>query len=103
MKSRSWKIVLRLLVTLTVIYLLLVLLAYFFQDKLIFYPGSKPFSSCGVLKKLGARPVTAGPEGKVRFYLRQVPEARAWVLAFHGNAGTVCVPGRDLALSCRIR
>ena len=73
------------------LYLLLVFLAWVFQEKLLFFPAAVRFSDCEGAKRLGFRGVeTEFNSQKVRYLIRTDPRAKGWLVIFHGNASTAC-------------
>ncbi len=72
-------------------YLALVLLVYIFQDKLLFFPQSQPFAQCESARATGFHTVETEVGGhKLRFFSKQRPDARVWLIMFHGNGSTAC-------------
>jgi alpha-beta hydrolase superfamily lysophospholipase len=67
-------------------YVLLVGLLYWRQYSLL-YQASR-VSAVDALRIAGERRLRRWPGGEVRAYIREVPDARATVVVFHGNAGT---------------
>ena len=68
-------------------YGLIVVAMYFFQEKMMFFPGGAGFGKCRAMEVSGARAVQA--DG-VRYYLREQEGAEFWLVVFHGNAGNAC-------------
>src|SRR5581483_949766 len=73
------------------IYALLVLLVFFFQDKLIFFPKDHAFADCqaAVTERFTIVDKTVG-DAHVRLLREKSTSAKAWLLLFHGNGGTAC-------------
>jgi len=68
-------------------YALILAALYFFQEKLLFYPGPTPFGDCLEMEK---RNVSAERSGDIRYYLKTRPKPDSWIVIFHGNAGNAC-------------
>lgn len=72
-------------------YLFIVLMAYLFQAKLLFFPNNRKLSECREAKQLGFQIVeTRYGTQDVRFLLKTDPSARANLILFHGNASSAC-------------
>ncbi len=72
-------------------YCLFVIFVYFTQSSLLFFPDNRDFSSCPNLETYSSYPqVIQQDNQEIRFYLRHLPDARGWVIHFHGNAGGAC-------------
>lgn len=67
------------------------LLVYFFQGKLLFFPGKEELAYCPPLQNMGgeAKEVSFAGE-RLRFYELSVTKPRGKVILFHGNAGRAC-------------
>jgi len=70
-----------------VCYSLILVVLYFFQDKLLFFPGPTPFGNCPEMEQRNARAETVGD---IRYYLKTKSDPDAWIVIFHGNAGNAC-------------
>ncbi len=72
-------------------YCLFVIVIYFTQGSLLFFPDNRDFSACPELETYNSHPhiIQQGNE-EIRFYLRHQTDAKAWVIHFHGNAGGAC-------------
>jgi len=68
-------------------YILILVALYFFQDKLLFFPGPTPFGDCPEMERRNARAETVGD---IRYYLKTKSDPDAWIIIFHGNAGNAC-------------
>ena len=72
-------------------YCLFIIFIYFTQGSLLFFPNNEDFSTCPELKTYDSFPTIIQKDNEeIRFYLRQISEARGWVIHFHGNAGRAC-------------
>lgn len=73
------------------LYLSVLIFVYFYQDHLLFFPDDSRFSECQSAKQLGFRTVETWHENqKIRYLLKTIPNARANIIVFHGNASTAC-------------
>ncbi|MBC2704095.1 alpha/beta hydrolase [Desulfobacula sp.] len=70
-----------------VCYSLILVVLYFFQDKLLFFPGPTPFGNCPEMEQRNARAETVGD---IRYYLKTKSDPDSWIIIFHGNAGNAC-------------
>ena len=68
-------------------YTLVLAALYFFQEKLLFFPGTTPFGECPDMEKRNALAETSG---NIRYYFQGKPNPDNWILIFHGNAGNAC-------------
>ncbi|MCD4676185.1 MAG: alpha/beta hydrolase [Desulfobacula sp.] len=68
-------------------YALILVALYFFQDKLLFFPGPTPFGDCPEMEQRNARAETLKD---IRYYQKIKPEPDNWIIIFHGNAGNAC-------------
>lgn len=66
------------------LYALVLVLLYFFQDKLLFFPGSGSFGACPEMEQRGASAQTASG---IRYYALEKKAPDNWIVIFHGNAG----------------
>jgi len=74
-----------------ILYGSLLVLVYFIQDSLLFFPDNKKFGNCLEMLKLGAKPIMLKSHGEnLRLYSRGVAKARGFIVFFHGNAGSAC-------------
>lgn len=72
------------------IYCLLVLVVYFFQDKLVFFPKDHPFADCKQATTDGFVSIDKTfDDSHIRLLMKR-GDAEAWLLLFHGNGGTAC-------------
>ena len=72
-------------------YLALVFLVYLFQDHLLFFPQKRAFAECDLARMAGFETVdTRAGEQKVRLFVHEKPDARVWIIMFHGNGSTAC-------------
>ena len=69
------------------LYALILVVFYFLQNKMLFFPGPTPFGKCQDMKQRGAKPLSI--EG-ARYYLQTKPNSDNWIIIFHGNAGNAC-------------
>ncbi|MBI3557622.1 MAG: alpha/beta hydrolase [Deltaproteobacteria bacterium] len=82
---------LRALIGLGLAYAALVALVYLVQDRLLFFPQTKPFKECDLAAVSGFETVDAKKDGhEIRLFLRETPGARGWLIMFHGNGSTAC-------------
>ncbi|MBU8909837.1 MAG: alpha/beta hydrolase [Desulfobacterales bacterium] len=65
-------------------YILILVVLYFFQDKLLFFPGPAPFGDYPEMEKRNAR---AEAVLDIRYYLKTKPDPDSWIVIFHGNGG----------------
>jgi hypothetical protein len=73
------------------VYLLLILLVYFFQDRLLFFPRDHEFKDCRLAKADGFEPVeNSSGHTRIRYWRRRTENAKAWLVHFHGNGGSAC-------------
>jgi len=70
-----------------VCYMFILAALYFFQGKLLFFPGSTRFEDCPEMEK---RHAAAETFGDIRYYLQIKKDADSWIVIFHGNAGNAC-------------
>lgn len=69
------------------IYGFILLIFYLFQEKFLFFPDQRVSGDCPAMQRFGAIPMNV--DG-LRYYEKSRPDARAWVVIFHGNAGNAC-------------
>ena len=68
-------------------YTLILVALYFFQEKLMFFPGATPFGDCPEMERRSARAETSQ---NIRYYFQPKSDPDSWILIFHGNAGNAC-------------
>ena len=68
-------------------YTLILVALYFFQEKLLFFPGTTPFGNCPEMEKRNAGAETYK---NIRYYFQAKSKPDSWILIFHGNAGNAC-------------
>lgn len=68
-------------------YTLILVALYFFQEKLMFFPGPTPFGNCPEMEKHNAGAETFK---NIRYYFQANSKPDSWILIFHGNAGNAC-------------
>ena len=72
-------------------YIFLVILAYLFQSKLLFFPTDRKLAECQAARPLGFQVIeTEYKNQNIRFLLKIDPLARANLIIFHGNASSAC-------------
>jgi pimeloyl-ACP methyl ester carboxylesterase len=73
-------------------YLGLLLLAFFSQERMLFFPSLENFDDCAPTVRSGTiRPVRARHgDIELRYHLHEKPGAKAWLIVFHGNGGSAC-------------
>ncbi|RLB99876.1 MAG: hypothetical protein DRH34_11940, partial [Deltaproteobacteria bacterium] len=81
------KLILNLICYCFIGYTLILAALYFFQEKLLFFPGPTSFGDCPEMEKRNA---SAEIFGDIRYYLQTRPKPDNWIVIFHGNAGNAC-------------
>ena len=81
------KLIINLICYFVVCYALILAALYFFQEKLLFFPGTSPFGNCPEMEKRNA---SAEKLKNIRYYFQEKPKPDNWILIFHGNAGNAC-------------
>ena len=79
-------IIFKIIITCIAAYSLIVVLAYFFEEKMMFFPSGK-FGDCPEADHLGVKAVRAQ---SCRYYVRKVENPSFRMIFFHGNAGCAC-------------
>jgi pimeloyl-ACP methyl ester carboxylesterase len=69
------------------LYTLVLVVFYFLQDKMLFFPGPEPFGKCQDMEQRGAAALSIKD---VRYYLKTKSNPNNWIIIFHGNAGNAC-------------
>ncbi|MCP3875896.1 MAG: alpha/beta hydrolase [Desulfobacteraceae bacterium] len=69
------------------VYFFILIALYFFQDKMLFFPGGSSFGKCPDMDRFKAKAVSI--KG-IRYYLQTKPDPKSWIVIFHGNAGNAC-------------
>ncbi len=81
------KLIVNLIFFCSICYVLILAAFYFFQEKLLFFPGTRPFGDCPGMEKRNAG---AQNHGNIRYYFQAVTNPGSWIIVFHGNAGNAC-------------
>ncbi|MCF8045565.1 MAG: alpha/beta hydrolase [Desulfarculaceae bacterium] len=79
-------IIFKIIITCIAAYCLIVVLAYFFEEKMMFFPSGQ-FKDCPEADDLGVEAVRT--DG-CRYYARKVENPSFRMIFFHGNAGCAC-------------
>ena len=79
----------KLFLALAISYSSVCVMALLFQDKLLFFPDSRPFEICSWLEQVEGK-IMWDKKNNVRYYFQDKLGAKANLIHFHGNAGSAC-------------
>lgn len=69
------------------LYAVILMVFYFFQGRMLFFPGTGVFGNCPEMEKNNAVAVSIE---NIRYYVQARPDPVSWIVIFHGNAGSGC-------------
>jgi uncharacterized protein len=81
------KLLMLLIVCVAGIYGLIMIFFYFFQEKIMFGPGTDKFGDCPAMDQAGAEAVFFED---LRYYILRNPEPKRWFIVFNGIKGNAC-------------
>ena len=79
-------LIVKILLTCLAAYCIILVLAYFLQEKMMFFPSGE-FGKCPQAEHMEVSAVEAG---NLRFYIRKADRPELCMVFFHGNAGSAC-------------